>query len=909
MQQNHFTLNRGAVPPPEAPAGFRVRTLFYAALTLGAVLAVLSYSPADAASLSGGSAAPCSNWIGALGAGFAAALFHLVGLATYLAVVLIVLRCIRSALPERGRPWSALGGALMMIFAAALLLALSPAPFVSLTARLGIGRTGAPDLALPGGVIGQVLAAPAVPDCELPEGCLRQLIGAVGVMLLGWAMLTAGGVVLYIADWHAELRRRFLAIRDEGLPAANRIRRREEEERETWREPPPPPIAPDADAVEAEERGAESAESGGLSSLAARAARFFGRGTDEAAETLPPPRSDAAVPENASDAVEAELPVIPDASCAAEVPAVPTAPPPPAPAAPAEPPARRPGSTVKVRGNDVDATIAEAGERFSAGKRAEYILPPVSMLGKGCEIAGESPEAIEHAKLLLQRTLDSFNIAGTVVGHISGPRITQYEISLAEGVNVGKVKQIENNIKMSLSAESIRVQAPIPGRDVVGVEIPNTRSEAVFMRSVMESDAWQQGKAAIPVVLGKNVAGKPVVLDLAKAPHLLIAGTTGSGKSVCMNTLIMSLLFRFSPDDLRLIMVDPKIVEFADYSRLPHLITPVINDARKVPIALRWAVTEMENRYKLLARAGAKKIAEFNTLSRDGEPVRDGDGNPICDAQGNPVSRLPMLIVIIDELAELRMQDSWKDSETYIARIAQLGRAAGVHIVVATQRPSTNIITGVIKANLPTRIAFRVLQLVDSRVILDLPGAENLLGMGDMLYLAPGGAGVERVQGALVDDKDIKAIVKFVSDQRPQSFNESVIAEVDEEENGEEEESRGGRRRGGRGGEFLGQDDDDGRFDPELEDDPEFEKVDLDPIIRKYLQPGDDENMRRALEVIVHEHKASTSYLQRRLGIGYNQAAKITDLLEKRGIIGPASGSGNKREILIFDQLGIEEGK
>ena len=201
-----------------------------------------------------------------------------------------------------------------------------------------------------------------------------------------------------------------------------------------------------------------------------------------------------------------------------------------------------------------------------------------------------------NAEGLLQRTLDSFNIEGSVVGHISGPRITQYEISLAEGVNVGKVKQIESNIKMNLSASSIRVQAPIPGRNVVGVEIPNTRSEAVFMRSVMESDAWQQGKAAIPVVLGKNVAGKPVVLDLAKAPHLLIAGTTGSGKSVCMNTLIMSLLFRFSPDDLRLIMVDPKIVEFADYSRLPHLITPVINDARKGPIALRWAVSEMENR-------------------------------------------------------------------------------------------------------------------------------------------------------------------------------------------------------------------------------------------------------------------------------------------------------------------------
>ena len=910
MQQNRFTLNRGAAAattPETAPGGFRVRILFYAALTLGALLAVLSYSPADAAALSGGSAAPCSNWIGALGAGFAAALFHLLGLAAYLAVVLIALRCLRAAFPEPGRPWSAVGGAVMMVFAASLLLALTPAPFVSLTARHGLGHTGAPDLALSGGVIGQVLAAPAVPDLELAEGGLRQLIGAVGVMLLGWSMLTAGAIILYLADWHAVLRRRFLAGRenDEEYDTAARFRRGDREECET----PLPPPAAGAEGTEDEPREL---------TLAERAARLFGRGPR--GNTAPAVAAEAKAP---ADAVTAELPVIPEATD-------PIANPPPltpasvsvanradkeqAPVSARTPeptpdvpePTRRAGATVKVRGNEVDAVVTEAGERLSAAPRAEYILPPISMLGKGSEIVGESPEAIEKAKLLLQRTLDSFNIAGTVVGHISGPRLTQYEISLDEGVNVGKVKQIESNIKMNLSAKSIRVQAPIPGRDVVGVEIPNTRSEAVFMRSVMESDAWQQGKAAIPVVLGKNVAGKPVVLDLAKAPHLLIAGTTGSGKSVCMNTLIMSLLFRFSPDDLRLIMVDPKIVEFADYSRLPHLITPVINDARKVPIALRWAVTEMENRYKLLARAGAKKIAEFNALSRNGEPVCDvNTGEAIRDLQGKPVSRLPILIVIIDELAELRMQESWKDSETYIARIAQLGRAAGVHIVVATQRPSTNIITGVIKANLPTRIAFRVLQLVDSRVILDLAGAENLLGMGDMLYLAPGGAGLERVQGALVDDKDIKAIVKFVSDQRPQHFNESVIAETEEEEEEEEEEGRGSSRRGGRGG-F---DDDDGRFDPGLEDDPEFEKADPDPLVQKYLRPGDDDNLRRALEVVVLEHKASTSYFQRRLGIGYNQAAKITDILEERGIIGSASGSGNKREILIFDQLGIEEGK
>ena len=442
-------------------------------------------------------------------------------------------------------------------------------------------------------------------------------------------------------------------------------------------------------------------------------------------------------------------------------------------------------------------------------------------------------------------------------------------------VNVKKVEQISSNIAMNLSAPSIRVLAPIPGRNVVGVEVPNTRSEAVYMRAVMETDAWN-GKAAIPIVLGKDVASKPVVLDLAKAPHLLIAGSTGSGKSVCMNTLIMSLLFKFNPDDLRLIMVDPKIVEFEDYKKLPHLITPVINDAKKVPIALRWAVTEMENRYKILARAGVKKLAEFNALSHNGEPILDSDGNVICDNSGEPLCKMPILIVIIDELAELRMQDSWKDSETYIARIAQLGRASGVHIVVATQRPSTNIITGVIKANLPTRIAFRVMQLVDSRVILDVPGAENLLGMGDMLYLAPGGMNIERVQGALVDDKDIKAIVKFVSEQRPQNFNAQVVAE----EEAQDEE-----------------------IDENMVDDyDEEDAADIAPLIRKYLRPGDDDNVRRALEVVLLDRKASTSYLQRRLKIGYNRAAEIIDLFEERGIVGPPSGSGNKREILVFDE-------
>lgn len=871
-------------------SGFRVRYIFYFALILLAFLAVFSYSPADGAAISGGIAAPPPNWIGNLGAGFSFWLFQLTGLAAYVLLLLTLLRVVRAILPGGGRPWLFLLGEAMLVFGLMLLLALSPNPFAYLTDKLGIGRIGLPELALSGGAIGQILAAPAVESLDLPEGALRQLIGTVGTLVLGWALLTGGLVIIYLADWHQLFRNHVFNAPD--LPEADR-----QPQGNVVPEHRFAPMEPDSpgNGLLGSARAALAAlrEKRGLSATPATAPAAEqsvdtpeivpGAPRSPAAtgqQPLPPPPPDLAVLGVPAPAPAGEPPVetIPTPS--------PVPVPAPAPAASAGT-GRTPEQTPAMQPRPVAATppaaavnvkITQHGQQASAVREREYVLPPISMLSKGSDAVGEAPEAIERATLLLQRTLDSFKIPGTVVGHISGPRITRYEISLAEGVNVKKVEQIASNIAMNLAAPSIRVLAPIPGRNVVGVEVPNTRSEAVFMRAVMETDAWN-GKAAIPIVLGKDVASRPVVLDLAKAPHLLIAGSTGSGKSVCMNTLIMSLLFKFSPDDLRLIMVDPKIVEFEDYKKLPHLITPVINDAKKVPIALRWAVTEMENRYKILARAGVKKLAEFNALSH-GEPILDSEGGVICDAAGEPILKMPILVVIIDELAELRMQDSWKDSETYIARIAQLGRASGVHIVVATQRPSTNIITGVIKANLPTRIAFRVMQLVDSRVILDVPGAENLLGMGDMLYLAPGGMSIDRVQGALVDDKDIKAIVKFVSEQRPQNFNAQVVAE----EEAQDEE-----------------------IDDNLIEYDEEDHADIAPLLKKYLRPGDDDNVKRALEVVILDRKASTSYIQRRLKIGYNRAAELMDLFEQRGIVGPPSGSGNKREILVFDGIEMAE--
>ncbi|MBQ9502314.1 MAG: DNA translocase FtsK [Lentisphaeria bacterium] len=858
---------------PEQVSVFKVRYIFFFAAVLLAFLAVASFSPQDAALLAGGIDGVPRNWIGKLGAVFGLCLFHLFGVAAYAVPVLALVRLVRLPAPGAGKFSAFLGGSFLILSGLILLFGLNPEMFASLCDRLGLGRAQTPALALSGGVIGQVLAAPAYPPYELAEGVLRNFIGAVGTMIFGWALLTGGAVIIYVSDWH-----RFI-MDHITLPEAP-SRRPAAHER----------IVPgeDEEIFEGPEKNSPPAESSPRSRLASMLRKVE---SEQKEQEMPPPSEENTAGEEPGGE---DVLFDPKLEAFEEDPGEAPASGPAEKSAPALPGPSAGKAAAPARVADVGRTVVEAGERAAAVERPVYVLPPVTMLGKGTDVSGETLDNIKKTMLILQRTLDSFKVPGEVVGYVSGPRITRYEISLAEGVNVKKVETISNNILMNLEAPSIRVLAPIPGRNVVGIEVPNTKSEAVFMRSVMETEEWEKSKG-IPVVLGKNIAGTPTVIDLAKAPHLLIAGSTGSGKSVCMNTLIMSLLFRFNPEELRLIMVDPKRVEFEDYRRLPHLITPVINDAKKVPIALRWAVTEMENRYKILASAGVKKLAEFNALSKNGEPIRNSDGEIIEDNFGNRISHIPILIVIIDELAELRMQDSWKDSETYIARIAQLGRAAGVHIVVATQRPSTDIITGFIKANLPTRIAFRVLQQVDSRVILDMPGAENLLGYGDMLALLPGTFGLERIQGALVDDKDIKAIVKFVSDQRPQNFDESVVAEEeDAEELGEGEYDRPAR--GGRGS----ADDDDDVFD-------DMDKAEIAPLVKKYMQPGDDETMRRALEVVILDRKASTSYIQRRLKIGYNRAAEIMDLMEERGIVGPPSGSGSKREILIFDGMEINE--
>ena len=838
---------------------FRVRNLFY---MLGAVLfflAIISHDAGDFAVLDGGTGGVVGNWIGNIGARIACSLFLWVGLASFVLASFVLLAAIRSFLPQKlSRSWIFWPGVLLAVWGAAILLAFDPAAFAGCCESLGLGRSAMPSHVLAGGVIGQILVAPGGEG--VAPGVLRLFLGPVGSTLLGATLLLAGLLLLYRSDWHSVVISAVDALCNmpEGAKEEKPVRKKLFGKSED--------------------------------SFAERASRLLAGNAEPAAEPDAPaaeeqPRLDQQLVETQRADTHEEA-AADDLFAASEPVVEAVVEPLPATARPAPVAVNHADNALQTPSPHELAkpTLLQAGDKAVKVRGNDYVLPLMTMLGKGSEIAGEKPELIARNKEILQTVLESFKVDGQVVGHVSGPRVTRYEIKLAPSVKVSKVTEIENNIAMNLKARSLRILAPIPGRDVIGVEVPNSEAEGITMRSIMEADIWQSSRMEIPIVLGKDVSGEPVVIDLAQAPHLLIAGATGSGKSVCMNTLIMSLLMKFGPEELKLILVDPKVVEMADYAKLPHLITPVIDDFKKVPLALRWAATEMDKRYKQLAKAGVRKLKDYNSRQQPETPILDDDGLPIPD-------KLPVLIVIIDELADLMQTDARSDIETSISRIAAKGRAAGVHIVVATQRPSRDVITGTIKSNLPTRISFRVPSLTDSRVILDQKGAEALLGMGDMLLLCPKrGLELERIQGAWVADGDIKQVVKFVSDQAPQSFDDQVVAGVD----GEDEDNCSGARGSSRSSGDWSEEDADAFIDGGFE---------LDPMVAKYMQPGDDDLVRRALEVVLLEKKASTSYIQRRLKIGYNRAAELIDLMEERGIVGPPSGSGAKRDILVFDDI------
>jgi len=489
----------------------------------------------------------------------------------------------------------------------------------------------------------------------------------------------------------------------------------------------------------------------------------------------------------------------------------------------------------------------------------------------------ESREELMANARLMQQTLAQFDIEVSLGDITKGPTITRYELHPAPGVKLEKITALSNNIAAALKAERIHILAPVPGKSSVGVEVPNLIKTKVIMRDLFESDEWRNTKAKVPIALGKDVYGHPIIADLAEMPHLLIAGSTGSGKSVCINSIIASLLIRFSPDQLRFVMIDPKVVELQQYNALPHLVVPVVTDPKKVILALRWVVNEMEKRYKIFARVGVRNVKSFNDRPKNKplpepelelplsakkekvEPGADGfavevDEEIIVPREEDIIipERLSYIVVIIDELADL-MLVAPADVEMAIARITQMARAAGIHCIVATQRPSVDVITGVIKANIPARIAFQVASRVDSRTILDAMGADKLLGKGDMLYLPPGSAKLIRAQGALITDQEINGIVDFIAKQGKPSYEMEIHQQLSKPGNGGDIESG------------------------------------IDE---------DEEIIQQCIEVIRSEQKASVSLLQRRLRLGYTRAARIMDELEGRGIVGPSKGA-EPRDILI----------
>jgi S-DNA-T family DNA segregation ATPase FtsK/SpoIIIE len=490
-----------------------------------------------------------------------------------------------------------------------------------------------------------------------------------------------------------------------------------------------------------------------------------------------------------------------------------------------------------------------------------YQFPPLSLLKEEAKptAANSEEEHTRNAENLL-RILAEFGVDVTLGEIHVGPVITRYELVPAAGVRVEKIASLDKNIALGMRAQSVRILAPIPGKAAVGVEVPNQTPTPVGLREILESEDWVNAKAELPIALGRDVSGKPLVSDLTKMPHLLIAGATGSGKSVCLNAIISSILYSKTPKDVRLLMVDPKIVELQIFNTLPHMLIPVVTATKKVPAALKWLLREMEQRYQIFAKVGVRNISSFNSRKKIADPATASDQQQLTGVAPEDIEvpdRLPYIIAIVDELADL-MSTAPAEIESSIARLAQLARAAGIHIIIATQRPSVNVITGIIKANLPSRIAFQVASQVDSRTIIDTKGADTLIGRGDMLFSPPGSSRLVRAQGAYVSDEEITSIVEFMKKNGPPQYAQAVQVEIDR--------------------------------DPEAEEDdgPEVADGDLG---------DDDELFKQAVDVLKTTRRASTSMLQRRLRIGYNRAARIMEIMEEKGIVGPENGS-NPREIL-----------
>jgi len=510
---------------------------------------------------------------------------------------------------------------------------------------------------------------------------------------------------------------------------------------------------------------------------------------------------------------------------------------------PKSPKKREPAEAEEQHTIDLKAKAAMSDNPSALKDGENYVLPPVSLLDEVTHTdTHEREETIREKIDILERTLDDFSIKARVVNIESGPVVTRYELSLAAGIKVQRLVGLADDIAIATKAPSVRIVAPIPGKSTVGVEIPNSVKEVVRLRELIESDTYRNKKYVIPIFIGKDTSGQPIIQDLTSMPHLLIAGATGSGKSVCINSMIISMLMTQNPADLKLILVDPKMVELTGYEGIAHLRTPVVTDMKRAPRVLEWAVTAMDERYDLLAKVGVRHIKQYNLLGEEGLKKRIGED---YDPKTTP-PQLPLIVIIVDEFADM-MLIARKEVEYSITRLAQKSRAVGIHIVLATQRPSVDVITGLIKSNMPTRVTFQMTAKVDSRTILDRNGAEALLGSGDMLYLPPGTSDLVRGQGTFTSEEEIQKIIKWIREQQ----------------------------------------------------NPEYQSMKLEQVdgIKKTAGYSQDDLYDDAVRVVLENERGSVSLLQRKLEIGYTRAARLVEMMEANGIVGPYKGS-KTRELL-----------
>ncbi len=538
------------------------------------------------------------------------------------------------------------------------------------------------------------------------------------------------------------------------------------------------------------------------------------------------------------------------------------------------PPTPKPAPKKKKADELSEEEQAELNEAINENQRAPipvYDYPPISLLQVGKHTAARAAEAAElkESSECLVDTLQSFNITAQIIGIVRGPSVTRFELSIPRGVKIARIASLSDDIALSLGSSSVRI-APIPDKVAVGIEVPNKTVNTVYIRECIASPAFTNAKSRLSFAVGKDITGRPVVGDIAKMPHMLIAGTTGSGKSVCINSMLISILYKSTPEEVRLIMVDPKMVELGNYNGIPHLLIPVVTDPKKAAGALNWAVGEMERRYKLFADAQVRNLVGYNDLMRSMRAKiysEDGEG---LDAY----QVLPQIVIVIDELADLMMVAA-KEVETAICRIAQKARAAGMHLVVATQRPSADVITGIMKANIPSRIAFAVASQIESRIILDQTGAEKLIGKGDMLF-APLGEGKHiRVQGCFITSDEIESVIAHIKRTNTAEYNEEILEHI--ERQAEQADSKGSRKSSsGSGGGGAAS--------------------------SSELPEEEDEMLEEAVDVIMECRQASTSMLQRRLKLGYARAGRIMDQIEKRGIVGPSEGSKPRRILISRDE-------